>query len=105
MRPITRRRFLGIVAGTACLSAENAPASEQARAYTRANTDWLAKCRYGIGVHWTAQTVPRKGRPLPFQKAVDAFDVKRFVERLDVPGGPGLGASPVGHGGSEAALL
>ncbi len=29
--------------------------------YTKANTDWLAKCRYGIGVHWTAQTVPRYG--------------------------------------------
>lgn len=82
MRAINRRRFLGIVAGAACLPAANAPASEQARPYTKANTDWLATCRYGVGVHWTAQTVPRKGPPLPFQKAVDAFDVKRFVDRL-----------------------
>ena len=82
MRAINRRRFLGIVAGAACLPAANAPASEQAKPYTRANTDWLAKCRYGVGVHWTAQTVPRKGPPLPFQKAVDAFDVKRFVDGL-----------------------
>jgi len=52
------------------------------KSYTRANTDWLAKCRYGIGLHWTAQTVPRKGPPLSFQKAVDAFDVKKLVDRL-----------------------
>ena len=54
--------------------------------YTRANTDWLAKCRYGVGVHWTAQTVPRHGYPLPFQKAVDAFDVKRFVDQMAYAG-------------------
>jgi len=50
--------------------------------YARANTDWLAKCRYGIGVHWTAQTVPRSGEPLPFQQAVDAFRLKEFVEQV-----------------------
>ncbi|MFA7006475.1 MAG: hypothetical protein WC429_20705, partial [Verrucomicrobiia bacterium] len=50
--------------------------------YTRANTDWLAKRRYGIGVHWTAQTVPRNGDPLPFQRAVDAFKLKEFVEQV-----------------------
>jgi alpha-L-fucosidase len=50
--------------------------------YTRANTDWLAKCRYGIGVHWTAQTVPRYGDPLPFQRAVDAFKLKDFVAQV-----------------------
>jgi len=50
--------------------------------YQRANTDWLAGCRYGVGVHWTAQSVPRHGPPLPFQKAVDAFRVDEFVERL-----------------------
>lgn len=54
----------------------------QTTGYVRANTDWLAKCRYGIGVHWTAQTVPRHGAPLPFQKAVDAFDVKKFVDQV-----------------------
>ena len=50
--------------------------------YGRANTDWLAKCRYGVGVHWTAQTVPRHGSPLAFQKAVDAIDVPKFVDQL-----------------------
>ena len=46
---------------------------------SRPNTDWLANCRYGIGVHWTAQTVPRSGSPLPFQRAVEAFNVEAFV--------------------------
>jgi len=59
---------------------------EPDKPYVRANTDWLAKCRYGIGVHWTAQTVPRKGKPLPFQKAVDAFGVEKLVERLAYAG-------------------
>lgn len=47
---------------------------------SRLNTDWLANCRYGIGVHWTAQTVPRSGSPLPFQRAVEAFNVNAFVD-------------------------
>lgn len=54
--------------------------------YTRANTEWLAKLRYGIGVHWTAQSVPREGAPLPFQEAVDAFDLKAFVEQVRYAG-------------------
>lgn len=57
-----------------------------AETYVRANTDWLAKCRYGIGVHWTAQTVPRHGDPLPFQQAVDAFKLKEFVEQVRYAG-------------------
>jgi len=82
---MNRRQFLAATAGgTACLrfpklrAAEAAPAED----YRRANTDWLAERRYGIGVHWTAQTVPRSGQRLPFQKAVDAFDVKRFIDAL-----------------------
>jgi len=82
MKAMNRRHFLEITVGAACLGGTRILASEQARPYTRPSTDWLAKCRYGIGVHWTAQTVPRNGKPLPFQKAVEAFDVKRFVDRL-----------------------
>jgi hypothetical protein len=54
--------------------------------YTRADTDWLAKLRYGVGVHWTAQSVPRQGPPLPFQEAVDAFDLKAFMEQIRYAG-------------------
>ena len=86
MTTMDRRRFIGITAGMACLGGAEFVAAEEAKPYVRANTDWLAKCRYGIGVHWTAQTVPRNGPPLPFQKAVDAFDVKRFVDQLAYAG-------------------
>ena len=48
--------------------------------YTTANTDWLALCRYGLAVHWTAKTMPRRGEPLPFQKAVEAFNLDAFVD-------------------------
>lgn len=82
MKTMDRRCFLEIAAGAACLHGVKALASEQPTPYARADTDWLAKCRYGVGVHWTAQTVPRKGPPLRFQNAVDAFDVKRFADRL-----------------------
>ena len=54
--------------------------------YHRANTDWLAKCRFGIGVHWTAQTVPRRGEPVPFQRAVEAFKLKEFIEQVQDAG-------------------
>ena len=73
-----RRHFLKLVA--ACTVAPSAYV--EAKDYVRANTDWLAKCRYGVGVHWTAQTVPRSGPPLPFHNAVDLFDVKRFVDTV-----------------------
>jgi alpha-L-fucosidase len=78
-----RRRFLGAVAtsGLALVAARHCSAHQNTR-YERANTDWLAKCRFGIGVHWTARTVPRSGPPLPFQKAVEAFKVERFVDSL-----------------------
>ena len=54
--------------------------------YQRANTDWLARCRFGIGTHWTAQTVPRNGPPKPFQKAVDNFDLDRFIKTVEDAG-------------------
>ena len=76
-----RRGFVGgALAGLAAYSLPLSAAEKDA--YTRANTDWLAKLRYGIGVHWTAQSVPRQGPPLPFRQAVDAFDLKAFVAQV-----------------------
>ncbi len=48
--------------------------------YERANTEWFSRCRYGLGIHWTAQATPRRGPPLPFPKAVETFNVASFVE-------------------------
>jgi hypothetical protein len=50
--------------------------------YIRANTDWLSKCRYGIAVHWTAQSTPRRGNPLTFQDAVDSFKLDDFINAI-----------------------
>jgi hypothetical protein len=50
--------------------------------YVRANTDWLAACRYGVGVCWTAESMPREGWPVPFREAVKNFDVRRFVDTI-----------------------
>ena len=48
--------------------------------YTRANTDWFARCRYGLAVHWTAQTAPLRGAALGFQDAVAQFDMSAFID-------------------------
>ena len=47
--------------------------------YKRANTDWLANCRYGISFHWTALTMPRQGAHRKFQDAVDRFRLDDFL--------------------------
>jgi alpha-L-fucosidase len=81
-----RRHFIAtLAAGAACAQLPGLFGAEQLN-YQRANTDWLAKRRYGIGVHWTAQTVPRNGDPLPFQRAVDAFKLKDFVDQVRYAG-------------------
>ena len=77
---LTRRRFLATVgAGTALGVRSPMVRGGDAARYQRASTDWLSRCRFGVGVHWTAKTLPRSGAPLPFQKAVDAFDLDGFV--------------------------
>lgn len=81
---MNRRHFLAMLAagGVTALRTRGLFGSDQENGYVRANTDWLAQCRFGIGVHWTAQTVPRQGRPLTFQKAVEAFDLPKFMEQF-----------------------
>ena len=54
--------------------------------YRKANTDWLADCNVGLGVHWTAQTAPRRGKPLPFADAVARFRVPEFVGAVETSG-------------------
>jgi alpha-L-fucosidase len=80
---MNRRDFHRLV--LAGLGTQIAPAVA-GESYARANTDWLAKCRFGIGVHWTAQTVPRHGDPLPFKHAVEAFKLQAFVDQVRYAG-------------------
>ncbi len=72
------------VAGRGPLAAERPAAADSA--YQRANTDWLAQCRFGIGIHWTAQTVPRSGPPKTFQQAVADFDLPGFIAAIEHAG-------------------
>jgi hypothetical protein len=64
------------------------PCVEEARMtdYQRANTNWLADCTLGIGVHWTAQTAPRTGAPLPFAEAVARFRMDEFLGAVNASG-------------------
>ena len=82
---VNRRDFIGGALAGLGMRALPLFAAEN-DAYVRANSDWLAKLRYGIGIHWTAQSVPRQGVPLPFQDAVDAFDLKAFVKQVRYAG-------------------
>lgn len=54
--------------------------------YQRANTDWLASCTVGIGVHWTAQTTPREGAARPFGEAVARFRLDEFLNAVESSG-------------------
>ena len=53
-------------------------AADAANGYPRASTDWLAGA-FGISTHWTFATTDQKGERNPFEEAVDAFDVPRYV--------------------------
>jgi hypothetical protein len=84
---MNRREFLGSAAATAAsFAVRSLCGGEPEKPYVRASTDWLAKCRFGIGIHWTAQTVPGTGRPLPFPKAVADFDLKGFIAAVEHAG-------------------
>jgi hypothetical protein len=54
----------------------------EAAARQRADTKWLQDARYGLMVHWTSQSVPRRGEPAPYAQAVRDFDVGAFVEQV-----------------------
>ena len=46
-------------------------------------TDWLREAGYGVGFHWTSQTVPAEGQKLlSYADAVEAFDVSAFAAQL-----------------------
>ncbi|MBM4088928.1 MAG: hypothetical protein FJ276_05770, partial [Planctomycetes bacterium] len=86
-RAMNRRQFIGSAAAVAAsFTVRELRGGESDNLYARANTDWLAKCRFGIGVHWTAQTVPRSGTPKTFQRAVADFDLNGFIAAVEHAG-------------------
>ncbi len=46
------------------------------------NLDALGRHGYGIGCHWTTWTLNADGTQLPFERAVDEFDVRAFANRV-----------------------
>ena len=50
--------------------------------YTKADFSPFRDSLYGVGFHWTAETMPREGDAVPFYDAVAAFDVGAFVEQV-----------------------
>jgi len=54
--------------------------------YQRADFTPLRELGYGIGFHWTSETMPREGRALGFAEAVDNFDVDAFVSQAAATG-------------------
>ena len=48
----------------------------------RADPTWFQNARYGIMVHWTKQSMPLHGAPLPYDQAVAAFDVQAFADQV-----------------------
>jgi len=49
--------------------------------YKRADFAPLRDTVYGLGFHWTTWTAPREGELLPFDEAVERFDVGAFVQQ------------------------
>src|SRR5664279_2730665 len=77
---LTRREALKKLGAAALLGAASRPAF--AAAYRPANTDWFAKCRFGISTHWTAQSQPvGEDDWLPFNETVDRFSPAGYVDQ------------------------
>ena len=47
---------------------------------TRADASWMRTARYGLQLHWTSQSKPRRGTAKPYAEAVRNFDVERFAD-------------------------
>ena len=59
---------------------------EDARS-VRSNTSWMADVPYGFFFHWNSRSMPMSGDPLPYEEAVNAFDVDRFAKTVNECGG------------------
>ncbi|MFZ6862445.1 alpha-L-fucosidase [Undibacterium sp. Ji67W] len=51
------------------------------------STDWFKNAGYGVGVHWTSQSMQSNGgAPLSYCTAVNNFNVNNFVNQLQAAG-------------------
>lgn len=63
---------------------------------SRASTEWLRQTGYGLMFHWTSQSVNPDGISLPFDKAVNNFDVLKFADMVEETGA-GYVIFTIGH--------
>ena len=49
--------------------------------YKRADTSWM-KGSFGLSFHWTTQTMCQNGEHMPYQEAVERFDVTKLADAL-----------------------
>jgi hypothetical protein len=72
-------------------------AAETARiAAQRPDATWFTSIPYGVMFHWTSESSPSTGNPLPFAEAVRNFDVKKFADMVQQTGA-GYVIFTVGH--------
>lgn len=55
-------------------------------AAARADTTWFQNCGYGLMVHWTSQSQPRRGPLKPYAQAVAEFAVDAFSDAAAATG-------------------
>lgn len=53
----------------------------------RSDTSWMADITYGFFFHWNSKSMPQTGEQLPYEQAVDNFDVERFAQTVHECGG------------------
>jgi len=51
-----------------------------------ADTAWFQKAGYGIMVHWTKQSMPRRGNAKSYNQAVADFNVEAFADQIKQTG-------------------
>ena len=56
-----------------------------ADAQAAGRAEWM-RGSFGLSVHWTAQCALEDGSQIPFEEAVDRFDVERFADALESVG-------------------
>ena len=62
----------------------------------RASTEWLAKTGYGLMFHYTSQSMNPDGSNIPYEQAVNSFDVKKFADMVQETGA-GYVIFTIGH--------
>jgi len=49
---------------------------------SQADTDWFRGAGFGLMLHWTSQSMPRRGPPKPYAEAVRDFDVTTLADQV-----------------------